>query len=61
MSAQIGLRAVPRQGSRQQFGLHGPISAGGQSLVMGRDAFDTTRPAEVLISFSSLFDSHSGQ
>ncbi|MEO1984425.1 MAG: hypothetical protein ABGZ23_03755 [Fuerstiella sp.] len=53
--------AVSHQGSRQQLGLQGPISAGGQPLLMGRAPPEATRPAEVLINFSSLFESHFGQ
>ncbi len=48
-------------GSRQQCGLHGPASGGGQDDAIGNALPDETRPAAALMSFSIFLEPHFGQ
>jgi len=48
-------------GKRQQCGLHGPASGGGQAEAIGNALPEAIRPAAALISFSIFFEPHFGQ
>ena len=48
-------------GRRQQWGLHGPASGGGQPWAIGSAVPDATRLADTLISFSIFREPHFGQ